>query len=75
MGNHIIVLSINKCQNKPNDMSISLKKVTCQAASSTRTNNSSPLHGRFGYLSLLLILIFYLYICEVNFKFINYYYY
>lgn len=55
MGNHIIVLSINKCQNKPNDMSISLKKVTCQAASSTRTNNSSPLHGRFGYLILLFI--------------------
>lgn len=51
VGNYVIVLSVNKCQNKPNDMSISLKKVTCQAAPSSRTNNSAPLHARQGNVS------------------------
>ncbi|KOC67193.1 F-box only protein 42 [Habropoda laboriosa] len=46
VGNYVIVLSINKCQNKPNDMSISLKKVTCQRTAPPRTSDSSPLHGR-----------------------------
>ncbi|OAD60168.1 F-box only protein 42 [Eufriesea mexicana] len=47
VGNYVVVLSISKCQNKPNDMSISFKKVTCQTAPSARTSNaSSSLHGR-----------------------------
>ncbi|CAK9809899.1 F-box only protein 42 [Anthophora plagiata] len=51
VGNYVIVLSINKCQNKPNDMSISLKKVTCQRTAPAGTSDSSPLHGRQGNVS------------------------
>lgn len=51
VGNYVIVLSINKCQNKPNDMSISLKKVTCQTVPSARESNSSCLHGQQGNMS------------------------
>ncbi|XP_032676240.1 F-box only protein 42 isoform X2 [Odontomachus brunneus] len=46
VGNYVIVLSKNKRQTKPNDMSISLKKTACQRSTSPRSE-SSPLHGRY----------------------------
>lgn len=46
VGNYIIVLSINKRQSKPNDMS--LKKGACQRTTLARTSETVPLHERQG---------------------------
>ncbi|XP_076674769.1 F-box protein 42 isoform X2 [Andrena cerasifolii] len=51
VGNYIIVLSVNKCQRKPNDTNISLKKVTCQRTTPSRTYDPFHLHERQGNVS------------------------
>lgn len=51
-------------------MSISLKKVTCQATPSSRINNSSPLHARFDHINLSLLLIIKLLISIIGLYFI-----
>lgn len=50
VGNYIIVLSKNRSQAKPSDMSISLKKVACQRSTSPRLCESNALHERQGSL-------------------------
>lgn len=51
VGDYIIVLSRNRRQAKPSDMSISLKKVACQRSTSPRLCESNPFHERQGNLS------------------------
>lgn len=47
VGNYVIVLGINKCQSKRNDMSRLLKKFACPGTAGPRPNEA-PLHGRQG---------------------------
>ncbi|XP_024884293.1 F-box only protein 42-like [Temnothorax curvispinosus] len=51
VGNYIIVLSKNRRQTKPSDMSISLKKVACQRSTSSRLCESNLLPERQGSVS------------------------
>ncbi|XP_011633756.1 F-box only protein 42, partial [Pogonomyrmex barbatus] len=52
-GNYIIVLSKNRRQAKPSDMSIPLKKVTCQRSTSPRLCELNFLSERQGNLSVM----------------------
>ncbi|XP_054007522.1 F-box only protein 42 [Hylaeus anthracinus] len=51
VGNYIIVLSINKCQRKPNDMNISLRNVTGQRTAPSQACDPASLQERPGNVS------------------------